>query len=82
MTIKELKDFAEGYNDKLLATDERFTNWVHVIHQDGSTFLFNGAFIFKIDGNVNFIVFTEHFGYHIFYNDDVVSKHQFEVRKK
>lgn len=76
--IKELRKFAKEYDENLLATDERFNHWVHIVHHDGSTFLFNGAFILNVAGYDNFIVFTEHFGYHIFCNDDVVSKTQFD----
>lgn len=78
MNITELHKFAKQYNGQLFANDERFNHWVHIIHHDGSTFLYNGAFILYIAGTNNFIVFTEHFGYHIFDSSDVVRKQQFD----
>jgi hypothetical protein len=76
MNIKEAHKFAKDYDSKLLATDNRFNHWVHIIHHDGSTFLFNRAFILNTSDWI--IVFTEHFKYHIFEPTDLVSKSQFD----
>lgn len=76
MDIKAARTFARDYDSKLLATDDRFNHWVNIAHSDGSIFLFNRAFILNIPRWI--IVFTEHFGYHIFDPSDLVTKSQFD----
>jgi len=44
---------------------------VQVVHQDGSTMFFHYAFAERFEQW--WLVFTEHCGYHAFYNDDLES---------
>lgn len=69
---------AAKYDQKLRADDPRFNRTTVVQHEDGSHFLFMNAFACKhrIDdpsfGPQEFIiVFTEHFGTHVYSSDEV-----------
>jgi hypothetical protein len=43
---------------------------VYLSHDDGSSFFWQNAFVTRFRGYV--IVFTEHHGFHVYDNDDVV----------
>jgi hypothetical protein len=69
MTYAEVEVLAKAYDNKLKAN--RFNDVVVVSHQDGSYFSWCNAFAMK--KGTWYIVFTEHFGYHIFDKDDINS---------
>lgn len=71
MNYADIKEKAKAYDGMLLAADPRFSNDVWVNHEDGSFFLWKKAFIMQKDNWI--LVFTEHFGYHIFDKSDLSS---------
>lgn len=68
--LKEIKRIANEYDNKLLTTDPRFQRSVMIIHQDGSVFFFQRAFMLKKDDWL--IIFSGHHGVHIYDKTDVV----------
>lgn len=72
MTLEEARQVARMVDAKLRADDPRFdrTVSVHGALEDGTHFFFPDAFALKHD---NFtLVFTEHYSYHVFANDEVL----------
>jgi hypothetical protein len=67
--MQKAADVAAEYDEKLLATDPRFRGLVVVKpHMDGSSFTFSDAFI--LSWNDWYLVFTEHYGTHVFHKED------------
>lgn len=79
--LKRVYALAEKYDKELLATDSRFQKSVHIIHEDGSIFDFNNAFLRKYkDFNGSWIiVFSEHHGIHIFCVSDLSAWEQYSI---
>lgn len=69
MTYGEAYKLAQKYNETLLCTDPRLHNAVHVFVDDGSTFMWQNAFLMSKDDYI--IIFTEHHGFHVYHKDDV-----------
>jgi len=69
--LKKIREKAEEYDKKLLATDPRFRRAVTIQHEDGSILYFNHAFLARIDDWV--ACFTEHHGVHVYHSDDLYS---------
>lgn len=76
MSSFEAWEVAGYYDDKLLATDPRFDRKVFIIHQDGSTLMFERAFLMKKEEWI--FLFTEHHSFCTYHQDDLVSFHQFD----
>lgn len=77
--FKEAEALAQEIDKDLRATDPRFRNAVYLRHEDGSTFIWNNAFLdyTEVHANALFdmeyvIVFTEHHGFHVYNTDDVI----------
>lgn len=61
---------AKSIDVELRADDKRLNKGcVFLIHDDGSTFCWNSAFVKRWNDYV--MVFTEHHGFHVYDNDDV-----------
>jgi hypothetical protein len=60
---------ASTYNATLRADDKRFMRDVSLAHEDGSHFFWRNAFVMTKGGWI--IVFTEHFGEHVFHESEV-----------
>ena len=75
VSLKKVTDWARSYSSKLRATDKRFNKRVFLKHQDGSTFLWDGAFFlkkkFKGIRETWLLVFTEHHGEFAYDVEDV-----------
>lgn len=64
-----------AYDKQLLASDPRFQRRATLIHDDGSVLHFDSAFLLRVD--VDWIaVFTEHHGYTVYHDSDLVSFEQ------
>lgn len=69
LSIDDITKIAKAYDKKLKASDKRFQGTVKIIHEDGSVFLFEHAFIMlKEDWTV---CFSEHCGFMCFHNDSL-----------
>lgn len=73
-----VEEIAKSVDKTLLATDPRLRGAVSIAHEDGSFFLFRDAFACKHTvehktlGPQSFvIVFTEHYGFHIYDQSEV-----------
>lgn len=72
ISIHEVNDFAEKYNQKLRSDDPRFRNFVIVQCKFGfprAQFIYPNAFAVQYTGG-NYIVFTEHYGWHQYHADE------------
>lgn len=67
--MKKIHAIAEAYDKTLKATDPRFSGIV-VVHSlnDFSSFTFSEAFALYYDAW--YIVFTEHYGFHLYHEED------------
>ena len=71
--MRQVNQLAEEYDKNLLATDPRLRGLVVVKGQhDGSSFVFPDAFAVKKEDERGpwYVVFTEHYGYHVFHAED------------
>ena len=80
--MKKAQAVAERYDKELKATDSRFNFCVRVIHEEGSIFFFESAFLMQWTENAAerqgwLLVFTEHQGVHVFDFDDLHSYDQY-----
>jgi len=74
LNYKEALAKAESYDAKLRADDCRFNQCVQIISQDCATVLFyDNAFVMKDDEW--YYIFTEHYGRHVFHQEDVKIRH-------
>ncbi len=73
MMYKDMLKLAKAYDDTLLADDSRFRGTAEVGHEDGSHFKWRNAFMMETERDKWILVFSEHFGYHIFDARDLVS---------
>jgi hypothetical protein len=69
MTYDDIYKLAADYNHNLLATDVIFTRSAEVTHADDSYFRWRHSSIMTKENWV--IVFTEHFGFHLFERSDL-----------
>lgn len=69
--LRKIREKAEEYDKKLLATDSRFRRAVTIHHEDGSLLYFNRAFLLRIEDWV--ACFTEHHGVHVYHSSDLTS---------
>lgn len=84
-------DVAKKYDENLKAIDPRFNSCVRIIHDEGTTYWFERAFLMtwkdsKITYDPNnadehqgewLFVFTEHQGLHVFTTDDLYASGQY-----
>lgn len=58
----------------------RFNTWVRVLIFDGSEFMLNGAYFTEhtVNGELFYLVFTEHFNNMVFAGDEVTKIFTFE----
>lgn len=70
ISYKKLLEEAAEYDKSLKATDKRLQGYVHLVHQDGSTFYWASAFLLTT-GDF-WVIFTEHHGFHVYHKDDVL----------
>jgi hypothetical protein len=82
----EVQRIAKDFDYKLLATHQGFVHSVLVVTFEGSTFLWHDAFAHKIQHTFMdetrwwYLIFTEHYGYHIFPDDEIQNIFQFDGR--
>jgi hypothetical protein len=76
VTYADAKTQAKEIDSALRADDPRFGRAVHMIHDEGSTFFWECAFVVDI-GDKYISIFTEHHGFHVYDRDDVVSVKQY-----
>lgn len=77
--LKKIREIAEEYDTKLLATDPRFRRSVTLNHEDGSHLHFDSAFLMRIQ-SVWIACFTEHHGVFVYHADDLSSYEEQEPR--
>lgn len=70
--LRKIREIAEEYDTKLLATDPRFRRAVTLNHEDGSHLHFDSAFLMRIQ-SVWIACFTEHHGVFVYHADDLTS---------
>ena len=70
MNYTEALEAAGRYDDNLLATDPRFRRSVLILHEDGSIFRVDSAFLMQKDEWV--FMFSEHYSYMVFDKDDLL----------
>ena len=76
MNYKEIKEYATKIDSTLRADDKtKFNKIVHVVHEDGSTFILMYSHVEEHDNW--YIVFSEHNGWHVFHKDETVSIKQY-----
>jgi hypothetical protein len=71
MTFNEAVIVAGAYDDELRATDTRFKRSVLLMHEDGSIFHIDSAFLMQKDEFV--FMFSEHHSYMVFDKSDLLS---------
>jgi len=70
--ISESEKRAKAYSATLLATDPRFNQAAQVLHEDGSLFRVQCAFVMADPDNPKWLwLITEHFGELVFDKDDI-----------
>jgi hypothetical protein len=69
LTYTKARAKAAALDEKLLATDKRLDGSVIVVHQDGSIFYFNRAFVLQYQDFA--IILTEHHGPHVYATYDL-----------
>lgn len=69
LTYNEVDTLAKVDYNRPRGNLKRFNGTIAINHQDGSHFMWNNAFAMKKDDWI--VVFTEHFGYHIFHCSDI-----------
>jgi len=80
----EAVSFATEYDKVLLANNRGFRLTTSFVMQDGSSFTWRNAFyiipkLANFDENdFYYCVFTEHYGFHVFHNSDVVQRKMFQ----
>ena len=75
MNFREITNLAQEYDKTLQADDSRFRRSVAINHEDGSHFHCKNAFLLIKEDWI--IVFTEHFGTHIFDQSDLSTYYQY-----
>lgn len=70
VTYKTAYRVATKIDSKLTAYDFSSYKWVRIKHREGTDLLYRHAFLKK--WKEYYLVFTEHHGYHVFHEDDVV----------
>jgi hypothetical protein len=88
--LKEIEKKIEKIaSNKLKADDIRFNRCVYIIQEDGSAIFYKNAFLCRYftEAEVNgfiqpdidtwIVVFTEHYGTQIYYEDDLIAFNQF-----
>lgn len=60
-----------AYSDALDSTDPRFRGWVHLQHEDGSSWLLRSAFVMRDAGTGYVWILTEHFEDLVFEDDKI-----------
>lgn len=68
--LKKVEEWAEVENRKLLASDKRFNNRVHIVHEDGSVFIVMNAFLEEKGERV--VVFAEHYSPMVFHKSELI----------
>jgi hypothetical protein len=76
--LSKIREKAEEYDAKLLATDPRFRRSVTLNHEDGSHLHFDSAFLMRIGEWI--ACFTEHHGVLVYHADDLSSYWESEQR--
>ncbi len=71
VAYQKIKQIAADYDEALLASDPRFRRSVSIIHEDGSSFHFDSAFLMSKDEWI--ICFSEHYGFHIYSADELMA---------
>lgn len=71
MSLLEVMKLAGEYDSNLLDADQRFNHSVLLVHQDGSIFLTNNAFLMRHEEWV--IVFSKDHVYQPFLQRDLIS---------
>lgn len=83
MRFAEIQELAKNIDANLLSSDKRFGKSVYIRHDDGSTMMFDCAFVERliVDNDLDkvyYLVFTEHHGFHVYHSEDVDFIHQYE----
>lgn len=77
--MKAVHEKAKEYDKKLRSDDPRFMRSVKVVDEDGSTMMWNCAFILKHDEDKQkwILVFTEHHDFHVFDANSLMAYDQY-----
>lgn len=70
MNYRDALKLAGEYDNDLLATDPRFRRSVLIVHEDGSIFRIDSAFLMQRDEWV--FMFSEHHSFMVFDQDDLL----------
>ena len=77
--LKKIREIAEEYDAKLMATDLRFRRAVTLNHEDGTYLHFDAAFLMRIQKEW-IACFTEHHGVFVYHETDLHSFWESEPR--
>lgn len=72
----EVKRLAKEIDVSLKATDKRFRNSVKLVTDEGTVLLYENAFLLKKENWL--LLFTEHHGYNVFCEDDLLHYSQYK----
>ena len=82
--MKNVYKVAKEYDSKLQAGDKRFNNAVHILHEDGSVFHLDSAFLMRFvdehpDQGDWIVVFAEHHPIIVFPESDLSGYRQYKI---
>ena len=73
--ISKAEDRAKDIEAYLQATDPRFRRALNIVFDDGTSLLFQDAFI--VEWKEYYLIFTEHHRFHVYHKDDVLHFQQY-----
>ena len=79
--IRKIQEWAAEEDKRLLASDPRLRGSVLVVHDEGSVFAFQNAFLVQVNDEW-IVAFTEHQGFHVWLEEDLLWYAQFEKRSR
>lgn len=69
--IRTVASWAKEYDSQLRADDPRFQRAVLILTDEGTMLVFQNAFALRRHNDPYIYTFTEHHGFHVYYEDDV-----------
>ena len=83
VNYKDAELYFKEVDKNLLATDERLSRVVSVLHKDGSRLFFKNAFCLRWHKYPLWLcIFTEHHGLHIYHEEDLDSCEEYIIRNR
>lgn len=70
MKYREAVECAKKINANLAADNDGFSHAVHIMHEEGTVLFYRCAFFERHDEWV--FIFTEHHGFHVYNNEDLL----------